>query len=198
MFQFKPLQKNQVDPKIITKTFDESEVIKLNQIINSLPYHEATTHAGGEDLSNDSKIRKSNVKWIQPDPNNSWLFEKIEEILIHVNNEQYNFDLYNMPTVIQYTEYEDNVKGHYTWHIDLGPIDPLCYRKLSVTILLSDPNEVEGGDLEFFIGGSNPDVANLKQYDMVIFPSYLLHRVTPVTKGIRKSLVIWVGGSTFK
>ena len=91
--------------------------------------------------------------------------------------------------------------GHYTWHQDIGP-GMLSKRKISITVQLSGPEEYEGGDLEVFTGG------NYKEGDFIkspkgmgtvfIFPSYLLHRVTPVTKGIRRSFVLWVGGSPYR
>jgi PKHD-type hydroxylase len=100
---------------------------------------------------------------------------------------------------VQYTEYHATENGHYGWHQDFGP-GMLSTRKISVTVQLSDPSEYEGGDLEYFIGG-DPNNALKVQRDkglVFIFPSYMMHRVTPVTKGIRRSFVLWVGGEHYK
>jgi PKHD-type hydroxylase len=70
-------------------------------------------------------------------------------------------------------------------------------RKISITVQLSDPNDYEGGVLELNVGNTIVQMPKEKGC-AVLFPSYILHRVTPVTKGIRKSLVLWVGGTTFK
>jgi PKHD-type hydroxylase len=73
-------------------------------------------------------------------------------------------------------------------------------RKVSITVQLSDPSEYEGGDLQYFRGG-NPDNADTvfkKKGYVFLFPSYMMHRVTPVTQGVRKSLVLWVGGEHYR
>ena len=98
-------------------------------------------------------------------------------------------------TPLQYTEYHAEDTGFYNWHTDvnwLGQDD--ADRKLSVTIQLSDPDEYEGGDFEFqFIPGPEQEAAK-KKGTILIFPSHQIHRVTNVTKGVRKSLVAWFEG----
>ena len=77
----------------------------------------------------------------------------------------------------------------------------MCLRKVSLTVQLSDPSEYEGGDLEISKGGLSED-SGYKMHrgkgTVVIFPSYMMHRVTPVTRGTRRSFVLWVGGSHYK
>lgn len=88
------------------------------------------------------------------------------------------------------------VGGHYDWHKDtLSPIDGI-QRKLSLSLQLSDPNTYEGGDL--LIGGPNSVPATRKQGSIIVFPSCQLHKVTPVTKGERFSVVAWVRGPQFR
>jgi PKHD-type hydroxylase len=111
------------------------------------------------------------------------------------NKEMWQFDIPSILDVVQYTQYYEN-GGHYDWHTDTGP-HPFNTRKISITVQLSDPNEYEGGDLELKLGNQTSKMPKEKGC-AVLFPSYILHRVTPVTKGIRKSLVLWVGGSVFK
>jgi PKHD-type hydroxylase len=102
---------------------------------------------------------------------------------------------------IQYTEYHATDEGRYDWHMDMGHGETSC-RKLSTSILLSNSSDFEGGEFQFFKGGKAGE--EIMKYpldnpgDMVIFPSYMIHRVTPVTKGIRRSLVLWIGGEPFK
>jgi PKHD-type hydroxylase len=97
---------------------------------------------------------------------------------------------------MQYTIYEGNDLGHYDWHLDAGntSIPP---RKLSFILQLSDPDSYEGGDLQI-MNSTEPTTVKKEKGFAVVFPSYTLHRVTPVTKGIRKTLVIWVTGPTFR
>ena len=107
----------------------------------------------------------------------------------------WKFDLTLMPEQIQYTEYYGIQEGGYEWHMDTG-IAMQNRRKVSVTVQLSHEDEYEGGDLEFNIGKNL--VAPRQQGAAVIFPSFYLHRVTPVTKGTRKSFVLWVGGEPYR
>ena len=89
---------------------------------------------------------------------------------------------------------------HYGWHADIGP-GLLSKRKISITVQLSEPDEYEGGDMEVFKGGSMKgpfDQAPRKAGCVFIFPSFMMHRVAPVTKGTRKSFVLWLGGNHYK
>jgi PKHD-type hydroxylase len=70
-------------------------------------------------------------------------------------------------------------------------------RKISLVVQMSDPEDYEGGSLELNTGGPIVEPTKTKG-SVIIFPSYLLHRVTPVTSGLRKSLVLWAGGSSLK
>jgi PKHD-type hydroxylase len=70
-------------------------------------------------------------------------------------------------------------------------------RKLSMVLQLSDPSEYDGGDLEFYVQ-SEPIKAEKKKGIVYVFPSWVLHRVTPVTRGTRRSLVMWIAGPKFK
>ena len=126
-----------------------------------------------------------------------WLYEKLMYMTLEANSDYWKFDLSHWKDAIQYTEYNGEEAGGYDWHIDVGP-HPLNHRKISITVQLSDPIDYEGGDLEIWTGGKEPMKAPKEKGAVVMFPSYLLHRITPVTKGVRKSLVLWVGGTTFR
>ena len=109
------------------------------------------------------------------------------------NNDLYKFLLCGTFERIQYTEYDETYEGHYDWHSDIGE-DNTSFRKLSVSIQLSD--EYEGGELEFFLDREIVTVPK-RIGDVIVFPSFITHRVQPVTKGIRKCLVIWASGPPF-
>ena len=90
--------------------------------------------------------------------------------------------------------------GHYNFHVDSDGharknIDDTV-RKISMTCLLTDPNQFEGGDFQIQTGGE-PYNVEVKKGDIILFPSYILHRVSPVTKGVRHSLVAWTHGRAF-
>jgi PKHD-type hydroxylase len=85
--------------------------------------------------------------------------------------------------------------GHYDWHADLGP--GISNRKLSVVLQLSDPKDYVGGDLQMNTGGAITTVP--KEYGLLcFFPSFVLHRVTPLTSGTRTSLVTWLCGANLR
>jgi PKHD-type hydroxylase len=173
-------------------TSDEMEWILENH--NDVPYEVATISA---DKTIENQTRKSRIKWLRYDhyPQFDWLYERIQQAIIRANNKYWNFDLYSMPEHIQYTEYGEG-GGHYDWHMDLGHRN-LSIRKISVTMQLSHPDEYEGGDLQF-MRSQYAETAPRDFGSLIVFPSYMLHRVTAVTKGTRKSLVLWSGGVPFK
>ncbi len=175
--------------------FSPEELIKLENELNNLKVQSAKTGSEGE--TSDPTIRTSKVNWIPKEPNWEWLYSKIVNLSAEANSALWKFDLHTANELIQYTEYHGADNGHYTWHMDFGT-DYMSHRKISITIQLSESEEYEGGDLQLWTGGNEPMTAPRGKGVMVLFPSYMLHRVSPVTKGIRKSLVLWVGGSHFR
>ena len=175
--------------------FDQKELKKIENNVFNLKY-EVATIVGGV----DSKMRSSKIKWIPQNQDWWWLYEKLSNMVVEANNSIWNFNLTSIPEQIQYTEYLSTNKGHYDWHADIGP-GILSKRKISITVQLSSPEEYEGGNLEIFRGGSmnGPfEAAEKNEGCVFIFPSYTMHRVTPITKGIRKSFVLWLGGEHYK
>lgn len=137
-------------------------------------------------------VRRSKVKLAQ-DPR---ITNHIMDHVYASNAKSYGFDLYNY-TEQQYGIYDAKERGHYTWHADTPVfVDSPTQRKLSISIQLSEEDDYEGGDLEF----QNIEIKQniRKKGTLILFPSYELHRVTPVTRGVRKSLVLWVYGPRFK
>lgn len=96
----------------------------------------------------------------------------------------------------QIGRYKSSDEGHYDWHMDAGPPVNGIQRKLSISILLSDPSNFEGGVLQF--KNSEGTKVLTKQGSIVVFPSFIEHKVTPVTKGVRYSAVTWISGPSFK
>ena len=173
--------------------FNKDELTKIEENVSSLPWQKAITSGGNE------KIRDSRIKWVPQDPDWFWLYEKLSNMAIEANNSLWKFDLHQIPEMIQYTEYKAPA-GHYDWHADIGP-NVLSTRKISITVQLSEPDENEGGNLELFRGGNMEgpfETAPKKSGCVFLFPSYLMHRVTPITKGKRKSFVLWLGGGHYK
>jgi PKHD-type hydroxylase len=171
-------------------TPEELEVIKTTG--NSYPKQLAEV-GGGED-SQVSDYRKSEISWIPEEPNNQWLYDKISQYAISANKEMWNFDIWGYHDTLQFTNYYGD-GGHYDWHADLGP--GISNRKLSVVLQLSDPKDYVGGELQMNTGGGITSVP--KEYGLLcFFPSFVLHRVTPLTSGTRTSLVTWLCGANLR
>jgi len=148
----------------------------------------------------NEKIRTSKISWIPLNTDTQWIYERIGHIARDLNGQFFQLDLYGFIENIQYTVYEgsteENASGHYTWHIDKGNAAG-APRKLSIVIQLSDPSEYDGGNLELMFS-SQPTILKKAKGMLYAFPSYLLHRVTPVSAGIRRTLVVWISGPKFK
>jgi len=145
----------------------------------------------------DNKIRTTDIAWWLPCEKTKHIWEKIVNTVADVNNQFFHFDLTGCYEPAQLSLYKAKDKGHYDWHVDCG-IKGAVPRKLSLTILLSDPDDFNGGNLELKTVNDNPITVEPVQGRAYFFPSYTLHRVTPVTKGVRRSLVMWIGGPPFK
>ena len=152
---------------------------------------------GGEDPSSDvvETIRISDVSWIED--------KEINEIIWHyvllANEEAFGFNITKNKFDVQYTKYSGDKKGFYDWHKDNNfTNNKFKDRKLSIVIQLTDHKAYEGGGFEFDIDGKIMSVEGFeKKGSIIVFPSFTRHRVVPVTKGIRNSLVSWIEGPHF-
>ena len=144
--------------------------------------------------NNINKSRDSHISWLAPSDNLDWLYRRLTDTIQNLNNRFFGFNLSGIAEGLQFTNYKAPA-GKYDQHIDRAYNWQI--RKLSITIQLSNPNDYEGGDFEL-ITGDKPKVFEKQQGKLFAFPSFLLHRVTPVTKGERNSLVAWITGDNFK
>lgn len=141
-------------------------------------------------------LRITRVAWMDRCREVEWLYAKIERAVLELNTQLYRYELYGLIENFQYTVYESAEGGHYDWHCDTGEtVEP---RKISLTLQLSEPSAYEGGELLLQGGAGSPVRAIKSRGSLVAFPSYMMHRVTPVTAGTRKSLVVWVAGPAFR
>lgn len=170
-------------------TFSPEELDAIIEMGNSAELHKAVTYGQQSD-----KNRNSRVTFLYPNEYTSWIFYKMAGSITAMNERYFGFDLSGMEQGLQFTKYEAPGE-HYDWHIDKGYMTPV--RKLSVSLQLSDPNDYDGGQLELMFGRKTHKV-NKHRGMMAFFPSYVLHRVRPVTEGTRYSLVCWVSGPAFK
>ena len=176
-----------------TSAFTFNELGKITEIANRTPKQDGIV-MGEKDNGELSDYRKSEIAWISDNEETSWIYEKIANLAKTANKEMWNFDIWGYHDDLQYTTYYGD-GGHYDWHADLGA--GISNRKLSCVLQLSTPEEYEGGDLEMNPGGGVISVPK-GLGTLCFFPSFLLHRVTPLTSGVRKSLVTWIAGANFR
>lgn len=187
-------------------------IVKQNYLINKeyLPHHVcddiikcAQTQQEEDGVTQDGlneKVRNSRITWL----NDKWIYDWINQYIVEVNKEVgWNFNFIGAES-IQFTKYKEG--QFYGWHQDSNT-NGEYERKISVVIPLSNSDEYEGGDLEFYDSLMRPektesrilkDESTRTKGAIMIFPSYVFHRVTKVTKGERKSIVIWYQGEKWK
>jgi PKHD-type hydroxylase len=142
----------------------------------------------------ESDVRDSKVSWLYSVDNIDWVFRRVTDITLNLNERFFKFDLFGLNQGFQFTNYEAP-SGKYGKHVDRGTNTTV--RKLSISIQLTNPEEYEGGELKLY-DSEKETVMDKTQGTLIIFPSYVLHEVMPVTKGERNSLVTWVTGKQFK
>jgi len=160
-----------------------------------------TAFAGGQKRD---EARKAEIAWIYPAPETLWIFDRLAEAVAVANARHFGFDLDGLNEGLQFTEYTPG--DHYrAFHQDRGASrgKNLACRKLSFMLELSHPDAFQGGNFEI-LNGKKPErpndtlVRSAQMGRVIIFPSFLLHRVTPIKSGRRETIVGWVSGPTFR
>jgi PKHD-type hydroxylase len=171
--------------------WSNEDIEKIIEYCETLPKQDAQISAG-----TDSTIRRGQVAWVPVDETSRWFMSRIGEHAMQLNRDYFGFDLWGFESA-QYTVYTDEGKGSmYDWHIDTMGKGNTGQRKLSLVLQLSDPQDYEGGEL--WLHGNSKVIAEKQKGLLYAFPSYTLHRVTPVTSGLRRTLVLWILGPQFR
>ena len=146
-----------------------------------------------------SDTRRCTVRWLHPSPQWRALFDEVTLLFQQTNQNNFGLDISFVPE-IQFTEYDESNNGKFDWHEDINWLDPRpTHRKLSMSVQLSSGDEYEGGDLTFREDIQTPPADTMRSKgSVIVFPSFVGHCVTPVTKGKRYSLVAWMEGPQFR
>lgn len=183
-------------------TFTDCELNDFESICDVYDRERAST-IGEVSKEECEKVRKSEVCFIDRNDKTSWIFDRFNQVITNINNEFYQFNL-NGYSRFQYTIYNSDNQGKYDWHMDtvMGPMPDDNFdetRKLSVVMLLKEPvKDFSGGEFELNTSNEEyPMVPEMNRGTIIVFPSFLIHRVKPVYLGVRKSVVIWVEGPKF-
>ncbi len=167
---------------------------EVDKIVNYWDEDSSIKSTLAGDKKYDDELRQSSVIFLKPDDKKKWVYERLATICQKCNYQSFHFDIQGFYQELQLTRYSKD--DFFDWHMDFGN-NEISHRKISITIQLSSPDEYEGGELQFMI---NQKVVNAprKKGTAIIFPSFILHRVTPITKGIRHSIVGWVSGIPYR
>lgn len=174
---------------LINDFLNENEVDKIRSLWTGSNWMEG--QIGTNKLNHD--IRKSKVTYLS-DTEQSWIYDKLTMATLLTNANVYKFDILGFHGKLQLSQYETG--DFYGWHMDSGKAKN-SQRKLSISVQLSSPDEYEGGELQFLKGGHPIDVPKTRG-TAIIFPSYVFHRVQPVTSGRRMSIVGWIAGPPYR
>ena len=202
-YTFEKVANPRVDWQVIwKKEFNDEFINSVRNSIEEDKWRDAAV--GGKPNEPAGKVDK-NIRSVMHQPLKMGNYKDIQDFphciianhIIKANNEVWRLDLtgFNMlndnPNILRYKAEEN---GHYDWHFDYGAA--FSNRKISFSIQLSDPSDYDGGILE--IAGMPPNEETRKKGTIIMFPSYVRHRVTPVTRGTRYCIVGWVHGPHFK
>ena len=179
---------------VASSVFTEEECDKIIDL-EDLQKFQRGAIGGGVGGSVNKKARDSDIMWIIHDQNSDWIFQKFGALVSQVNYDHFMYSIDGFDN-FQYTVYKAKNKQHYDWHIDMDITSANYIRKISASVILTDPEDYEGGEFQLVPHGrvDNPIVMKPKRGDIIFFSSFMPHRVAPVTSGVRKSLVCWVMG----
>jgi PKHD-type hydroxylase len=180
------------------RIFSNEEIDRIIEQGKKLQFEEAVVNGQDGKFGVKAQTRTCKIGWFMPGADTNWIFDRIIDVITTVNNSHFRFDLTQFEP-LQFASYDSSREEFYGQHMDctMGIPHKTASRKLSITIQLSGADEYQGGDLNLY-QGRDPIVAPKGKGQLVCFPSYVLHEVTPVTSGTRYSLVTWVHGPLFR
>lgn len=177
----------------VDAAFSAAECAQLVEIARAAP----TRDAGLVRAGRDHNLRRADLVWVDDLPETDWVMTRLIELVREANRAVFDFDLQDFSESPQIARYGAERAGHFGWHSDIGDSPLAARRKLTLVTQLSEDDAYEGGTLEVWMN-ANVATAPLKQGTAVLFPSFALHRVQPVTAGERFSLTVWAHGPAFR
>lgn len=163
--------------------------LAVNDFLTIPPQDASMGHDG--EIKNH-QYRNTTIRFVQPGHWFSYILHGFAKEANSICRWNYNINGYQD---IQFAEYA--IDQHYDWHTDFFPLaESEIDRKISIVCLLSDPSEFEGGKLELKLYSTYE--APLKKGSVIVFPSMIEHRVTPVVSGLRRTATVWMNGPRFK
>ena len=184
------------------KFFSDDEIDKIIKLCQFVELKKSSISSNNPVI--DNSVRTSDINFHSRNEQNYWIFDRFNFGIEDINSKFFHFDLYGYSS-FQYSEYNYLNSGKYNFHMDTFTNQESLNsneftRKLSLVILLSEPNvDFEGGEFQINEGlEERAKTIKMTKGTLIAFPSFMIHRVKTVTKGIRKSITIWVEGPKFK
>ena len=173
-------------PFVYERVFSAAECERIKALGGAHPVW------NGRSTSEDENYRVCKTSWIEEIAETGFLFERLRKVVKSVND-LYQLDVAGFGEPLHYIWYEPG--GRFEWHTDLGS-GPMSTRKISLSVQLSAADDYSGGDFEFCPHGVISEFRGLG--NVIAFPSYIAHRVLPITSGERHALVVWIHGEAFR
>ena len=177
----------------ISAAFSAEDCARITQMAETAPAQDA----GLVRNATDHNLRRADLVWLDDVAEADWVMDRIITLVRDANRQIYGYDLTDFSESAQVARYGADREGHFDWHSDIGDGRLAARRKLTMVVQLSEPSAYSGGALEL-MPGAGVFTADTAQGTATFFPSFVLHRVTPVTEGERRSLTIWCHGPAFR
>tara|TARA_B100000287_G_C20668364_1_gene792529 strand:- start:2405 stop:3019 length:615 start_codon:yes stop_codon:yes gene_type:complete len=174
--------------------FTDEMIEKTHSMIYNGRYPFSKGRTGYGDETDTERTNNRDIAYVPYQDDSKWIYEVLFEMVLEANDNLFQFDIDKVTDQLHYVIYPTD-SGHLDWHMDIG-YGNVNRRKLATTVQLSDPDDYEGGDFQCWYGGQNGFINFPREKgDVLIFPSFFMHRVTPIKSGERKALVFWTGSN---
>jgi PKHD-type hydroxylase len=177
---------------VIKSLFSEAEAASIVSLAHDAGLSQASLVGG----ATHHDIRRAQIAWLDDEGSADWVMQRVMAAVAEANRETFHFQLEGFEERLQVAAYDANEEGHFDWHSDMGGGPLAARRKLTIVAQLTRSEQYEGGELQLNPAG-RPFAASAGIGDAILFASFVLHRVTPVTAGLRHSLTCWVHGPEF-
>lgn len=182
-----------LQPLEISSIFTSSECVRIISIARAGHFKDAGLVGGLQ----ETNTRRSRIFWLNEEGESDWIFRRLIELFAEVNRRHFNFALEEFSERMQVAWYGAETQGFFDWHVDYGDGPIAARRKLTAVVQLSEADAYEGGSLETNADGVVRQASHVIG-TALLMPSFVLHRVEPVTRGERYSLTLWSHGPAFR
>lgn len=179
-------------PLEVANVFSPDECAKIISASESRAYADARLIDG----TLQDNTRRARITWLDDSGDDEWVFRRLLDTVSEANRRHFQFSLEEFSERMQVAYYGAETEGFFDWHIDIGDGQFARRRKLTIVTQLSEDDSYAGGDLETNADG-HVRRASRTRGTALLLPSFVLHRVTPVTQNARYSLTLWAHGPDF-